>query len=1294
MTLARSLAVQLGGAALLVVAYWVVLPASASAADPSVTSACAGTTNGNTFTLTADCTTTEPLTLANGQTLDGAGHTITGNDPAGGFFKGGLVTNAAAGDTITIRNLTVSGPAGGFGTDCAPPLTGIFFNDASGSVTNVTVKDITQHGGCQLGLGIRANGVAASRTVTLTNVTVTGYQKGGLVASGSMTMNVSDSTVGPPDAAAGRPAQNGVQYSNTAPGSSAGAGGSVTNTNIVGSFYPTGDTDSTAVLLYGANNVTLANNTITGVGTNVGVFVTGNSSGVLVESNSIGATGPPQPGTGIYLATGSSATLVGNTFSGWTTNIIGTTQAPCVGTTSGTTFTLTADCVTTVPLIMPDGYTLNGAGHTITANDPADGVFKGGIVTNAAPGATMTIQNLTVRGPAGGFKTDCAPLLTGIFFNDASGSVTNVTVRDITQHSGCILGLGIRADGITAARTVTLTDVTVTGYQRGGLVASGSMTMNVSGSTVGPPDDAAGRPAQNAVQYSILNGNRASGSVTNSTVVGLYYPGDVASTAFLLLGAANVTLERNTITGTGTQVGVYVTSNSTGIKLTENKIGVTPVTEVPETWGVYVADGSSATLTCNTFSGWTYPFEGTTQAPCESGAIKITKTSNATPPVPLAGATFSITGQGLATLAPTDSTGTACVDGLLYGDYVVTETAPPPGYQPGTPNSKTVTISADSDCNGFGTPVAAPFTNAPLPESGAIRISKTSSTTPPSPLAGATFSITGQGLATLAPTDSTGTACVDGLLYGNYTVTETAPPLGYQSGTPSTKTVTVSMDGDCNGGGSPTAVSFTNAPTSCLTPTVPVPTFTVVPPATSTSTLTLQPTATRQAGGTPPPPILPPGGGAGPNATATSIPPSGGGVPNVTATSIPPSGGAAPNASATLTPAPGGGARPNAMATATITTTPTRTPTPSSGTAGLMATQVATPTPTMTPTPTRSGSAPVGGGVGVVVPVPTPGAHTPDQVVVLAVAIGHLEQREAAPVQVPPPPVQLPPVADGIYDFVMTAFTEAQQTPVEVDPCALPEISMASSANPGTALVGDPVSFTYTVTNPGTVPLTDLQIASALPSGISYVSASSQGAINRDTGYVEWALESGLAPGASTQLSVSATIASPGTWTNNACTAGQDMVGNLAKDCASTTVVGGVLTVTPTPSATPTVALTPTAGTPTPTPMVSQPIATPPAAVSQPIATPPAAVSQPIATPPAAVSQPIATPPAAVSQPIATAPPAVSQPIAPPPAPVQPVATPPPAQPTEPEPSAPEPVSQPAPSPQPVPSPVGPETGP
>ena len=52
-------------AAVLVIAagVWVVLPATPASAAP-ITTACAGTTVGTTFTLTADCDTTVPLDRA------------------------------------------------------------------------------------------------------------------------------------------------------------------------------------------------------------------------------------------------------------------------------------------------------------------------------------------------------------------------------------------------------------------------------------------------------------------------------------------------------------------------------------------------------------------------------------------------------------------------------------------------------------------------------------------------------------------------------------------------------------------------------------------------------------------------------------------------------------------------------------------------------------------------------------------------------------------------------------------------------------------------------------------------------------------------------------------------------------------------------------------------------------------------------------------------------------------------------------------------------------------------------
>ena len=94
---------------------------------------------------------------------------------------------------------------------------------------------------------------------------------------------------------------------------------------------------------------------------------------------------------------------------------------------------------------MPDGFTVDGAGHTITAHDVSATVsFIGAVVTNA--GTSMHLRNLTVRGT--GFPNVTCDLLAGIQFADADGSVSNVTVLDITRNNSCVSGNGLRVNAV------------------------------------------------------------------------------------------------------------------------------------------------------------------------------------------------------------------------------------------------------------------------------------------------------------------------------------------------------------------------------------------------------------------------------------------------------------------------------------------------------------------------------------------------------------------------------------------------------------------------------------------------------------------------------------------------------------------------------------------------------------------------------------------------------------------------------------------------------------------------------
>jgi hypothetical protein len=302
---------------------------------------------------------------------------------------------------------------------------------------------------------------------------------------------------------------------------------------------------------------------------------------------------------------------------------------PCTGDLTGTTFTLTAACSTTAPIAVPGTITtVDGGGFTITATDAGGAQWNGGIMTNASPGQSMTIQNLTISGPATGFQlcTISTNVLYGIWFNDASGSVNNVTVQHIFQQQNgafgsCQTGRAIRADAVTAARTVTITNTTVEDYQKSGFEArdlGASMTMDVSTSTAGPPHPLTGLIAQNAV--SMVG---ASGTIANNTIIGSgdQMPGVGGSTdgtGVLLFGANNVTVDHNTITGAGTDIGVAVAADSTNITISFNTVGRTaPDSPDPTGHGIDVDHpGSNATLICNTFSGWNTNIVGAVQISC------------------------------------------------------------------------------------------------------------------------------------------------------------------------------------------------------------------------------------------------------------------------------------------------------------------------------------------------------------------------------------------------------------------------------------------------------------------------------------------------------------------------------------------------------------------------------------------------------------------------------------------------------------------------------------------------------
>jgi hypothetical protein len=99
------------------------------------------------------------------------------------------------------------------------------------------------------------------------------------------------------------------------------------------------------------------------------------------------------------------------------------------------------------------------------------------------------------------------------------------------------------------------------------------------------------------------------------------------------------------------------------------------------------------------------------------GAIKIHKTTTKGD-APLAGAEFDVrraSDNSLVEHVTTDANGDACVANLVFGDYTVTETAAPPGYQINDSTTHTVTVDSVATCT-TGDPETISFSDTPLSE--------------------------------------------------------------------------------------------------------------------------------------------------------------------------------------------------------------------------------------------------------------------------------------------------------------------------------------------------------------------------------------------------------------------------------------------------------------------------------------------------------------------------------------------------------------------------------------------------
>ncbi len=189
-------------------------------------------------------------------------------------------------DDVTIQHLTVDGAGKG---NSNYRFVGIGYSDAGGMIYDVAILGIrdTPISGSQHGVGILAFAESGTpRSLAISDSTLSGYQKNGIVLLGTdLTASVTGNTV-TGAGAVNFIAQNGIQVSG-------GATAEVVGNTVSGHSYTPFSWVATGMLLYGAGPTNTSGNTV--IENQVGIYVIdtpGNHDGNTVSASSAG-TGSP-----------------------------------------------------------------------------------------------------------------------------------------------------------------------------------------------------------------------------------------------------------------------------------------------------------------------------------------------------------------------------------------------------------------------------------------------------------------------------------------------------------------------------------------------------------------------------------------------------------------------------------------------------------------------------------------------------------------------------------------------------------------------------------------------------------------------------------------------------------------------------------------------------------------------------------------------------------------------------------------------------------------------------------------
>lgn len=178
---------------------------------------------------------------------------------------------------VNIVNIAIDG-SNNLIAGCSPDLVGIYYQNASGTVSHVVARfqELPSGlGGCQAGLGIYAQsgyGTGGTSTVTIENNDVHDFQKNGITVDGSGTVATVTGNYVVGQGPTPNIAQNGIQVSD-------GAYGKVANNTVTDYVYVNASNCTTC---YSASGILLYDSGTTSAGVTVGGNTVSNTQGAIV----------------------------------------------------------------------------------------------------------------------------------------------------------------------------------------------------------------------------------------------------------------------------------------------------------------------------------------------------------------------------------------------------------------------------------------------------------------------------------------------------------------------------------------------------------------------------------------------------------------------------------------------------------------------------------------------------------------------------------------------------------------------------------------------------------------------------------------------------------------------------------------------------------------------------------------------------------------------------------------------------------------------------------------------------